>query len=335
MRKNKSRSKELIFLKNIFKENLDSVKKYLEENPKKGTISYENKVFQYGDISRLLPYYDWEATPLDIFEEIKEYYHLDTLKKDVKESIEKRYNMPKGILVGKSKADMLLIFEDQNKLVLSYKDSDSKATKLGQVSGSTFYKNAFLQGGFLIEHENRTPPDIQFEDSNTGLSESQRKKLNIKHLELAYIKTQYPTYWNDYVCSNINKSKEILQKFGNTIKDDFESFITFINLTLFGIESPPPYFGIMMDDKIINSDQIYNFFTENLKSIEIKDFYTQNKYSLIIEMKTKIGDYYLCKIEPAFDGAKMGVSQTKGVIYYFQQYPTKGNHIWSLLKKIK
>lgn len=334
MRKNKSRSKELVFLKNIFKENLDFVRKYLENNPKEGIINCKNKVFQYGNISRLLPDYDWEAKPLDISGEIKEFYHLDSLKKDVKISIEKKYNMPEGVLVGKSKADILLIFEDKTKLVLSYKDNDNKA-KLGQVSKRTSYKNALLEGGFLIENENKIPPDVQYEDSNTGLSKKQRDKLKEKDLELAYIKTEYPTYWNDYVCSNINKSKEILQKFGNTIKDDFESFITFINLTLFGIEEPPSYFKIMIEDKIINSDQIYDFFTKNLECIEIKDFYTQNKYSLIIEMKTKIGDYYLCKIEPAFDGARKGVSQTKGIIYYFQQYSTGDNHIWNLFKKIK
>ena len=62
------------------------------------------------------------------------------------------------------------------------------------------------------------------------------------------------------------------------------------------------------------------------------------KDSWVINASIGDRDYVICKIEPSFDGAEANVSQTKGVIYYFQEgssvrKPADGS-VWDLLSEI-
>jgi hypothetical protein len=51
----------------------------------------------------------------------------------------------------------------------------------------------------------------------------------------------------------------------------------------------------------------------------------KNKTSLIINLELNGKIYSLTKIEPSFEGAGSKISQTKGIIYHFQQYPNTSN----------
>jgi len=62
------------------------------------------------------------------------------------------------------------------------------------------------------------------------------------------------------------------------------------------------------------------------------------KDSWVITARVGNRRYVICKIEPSFDGAKPEVSQTKGVIYYFQEgsglrAPADGS-VWDLLSDV-
>ena len=46
----------------------------------------------------------------------------------------------------------------------------------------------------------------------------------------------------------------------------------------------------------------------------------EGKKSLLVSIKIKNQIYGLTKIEPSFDGWRDVVSQTKGIIFYFQEY---------------
>jgi hypothetical protein len=103
---------------------------------------------------------------------------------------------------------------------------------------------------------------------------------------------------------------------------------------LFGTIDVPKDSGILINENIIMSDEIIKFFKYSSYTIECEYYNTENKFSLIIFLKFADVKYGITKIEPSFDGAKKNVSQTKGIIYYFQQYPNNTNHIWQLLKNI-
>ena len=57
----------------------------------------------------------------------------------------------------------------------------------------------------------------------------------------------------------------------------------------------------------------------------------KGKKSYIIWVDFNGTRYGLTKIEPAFDGTKVSVEQTKGVIFYFQEHPRKGKSYKDLL----
>lgn len=56
--------------------------------------------------------------------------------------------------------------------------------------------------------------------------------------------------------------------------------------------------------------------------------------SLVIKVKDKLGqEYVACKIQPALDGGEENVSQTKGIIYYFQEGRQLGlPTVWDLIE---
>lgn len=330
-RKNTSRSKELDIVKHAFKNNLPAVKKYLKNNPRGGKLVDNDVVFEYGNIERLIPDMNWDIIPDNsLGEDAQHIYHLDGLGKDRKEEIENNYNLQKGILSGKCKADLLII-----KLlgidIVSYKDS-SKIAKLGQVSASIVYNNVQLQGGLIFPI-----PEIdnaQITHNDTDLSPEQFEKLGNKDIKLAYFKKLDPATWNNYVQNCLDNAKLQLIKFSKVIQENKYSFISFISKTIYGQEQIPDNIKLIMNNYVIGSETVKYFFENCNYKILTHDHFTQNKFSLIVQIEINNKIYGITKIEPAFDGAKSNVSQTKGIIFYFQQYPAKGLHIWQLLKDI-
>lgn len=333
-RKNTSRSKEIDIVINVFKDDKKKFKDYVINNPKGGNYMVQDVFFKYGNIERLIDTIDWDFDTFDSpLKEIKGIYHLDSISTKEKKSIETYHNLQDGILTNKSKADILVLTES-NPFVLSFKDG-TVTSKLGQVSTEMRYNKAVLKGGLLLPFlsENNIS-DTKILQNLTGLSNSQFEKLTYKDKYYAYIKFNHQNEWNNYVNATYTEAINQLINFGEVISRDKDSLIHFVLITLFGRINVPNYFNLLINDKLILSDKIINFFYLGNYSIKIEHYKTEKKFSLLIHLLINDTNYGITKIEPAFDGARENVSQTKGIIYYFQQFPNNGNHIWKLLKDI-
>jgi hypothetical protein len=62
----------------------------------------------------------------------------------------------------------------------------------------------------------------------------------------------------------------------------------------------------------------------------------KGKLSLIVTAElTDTSKYIVCKVEPSPDGGKLKASQTKGIIYYFQEGRSVGGKtIWELIERL-
>lgn len=330
-RKNVSRSKELDIVKFVFKSDIPKLKSYLESNPNNDEYKVEDLSFKYGKIERLVQDIDWGYVPETFpITDIKVIYHLDGLDKNEKLLLEKKYKLPKGVLTSKSKADLLVITKDASEII-TFKDS-SKVAKLGQVSAKIEYGTATIEGGLLpplptIKHNVQSY-------TQTALSYEQFQKIDQNDKKLAYYKKNYPEKWNQYVELCLQNSKEQLIEFSKHILENNQVFIQFILKTLFGNSVIPENYKIIIGDKMISSQSLINFLFNGNYRVFCEEYYTENKFSLIINIQVNSVIYGVTKIEPAFDGSRDNVSQTKGIIFYFQQYSDSGKHIWDFLKDI-
>lgn len=334
MRKNTSRSKEIDLVINLYKSVIDDFRDFIKNNPTGGTYINNKVFFTYGNIERLIDTVNWQL--IDYQSPIKNItgvYHLDSLPLKNKLELELKYQLQSGVLTKKSKADIFIV-TNHNKHVLSFKDG-ATTSKLGQVSSKTEYCNAKLSGGLNLlfpYSEKMENSNIKWE--NTQLSSNQFSKLNHKDRCFAYFKNNYKELWDKFVFDSYEDAVNQLISFGNTISKDLESFKHFILITLFGRIEVPEYYNLLINDKLILSSEIIKFINNSLYKITCEHYKTSKKFSLIVYLNFGNIKYGITKIEPAFDGANEKVSQTKGIIYYFQQYPINGNNIWELLKNI-
>jgi hypothetical protein len=333
-RKNSSRSKELDIAICTFSDDSESFKEYILNNPKGGYYLKNNCFFKYGNIERLIDSINWNIknfkSPLKFINGI---YHLDSIPKEEKKRIEITYNLSSGILTYKSKADLLITTQNDLQL-LSFKDGDS-ISKLGQLSAEMNYNKAVLRGGLILPFSDVfTIENKEINHNNTSLTPAQFNKLSYQDKYFATIKKNQKDMWLKYINDSYQEAVDQLIKFGNTMSTDTESLVRFILVTLFGRVNIPNYYNLMINDKLILSNKIISFFEEGNYEVKCEHYETANKFSLIIKIIHQGKQYGITKIEPAFDGAKENVSQTKGIIFYFQQYPASQMHIWQLLKHI-
>ena len=331
-RSNNSRSKEfdIIF---CYLRTPQILLDLIQSNPNGGIYEVDGIKIEYGGIARLVS--SIEIANVDQPFDISPVYiaHVDHLSKARKLKIEAEFNLIEGSISDQnSKVDILIIDSNNKPYYISFKDADS-VTKLGQKSGEVLYKTAKLKGGLdLALPANSVPAVGQILWNQTALKESQFEKLNAKDKEFAYYKNHFNVAWQKTVTGEMNKSKTQLIAFGQALKQDNNSLIDFIGQTFAGNLILSPDFYILLGSKPIFFKNILNKITEMNPEVITEEFNTPNKFSLIIGLKINCSKYYLTKIETAFDGADKKVSQTKGVIFYFQQYPNSsdGNHFKKL-----
>ena len=86
--------------------------------------------------------------------------------------------------------------------------------------------------------------------------------------------------------------------------------------------------------ELLNNDLALNKIKSLRTRMRLAD--GRGKYSLVVNATLDDGaEYVICKIEPGFDGGENHVSQTKGIIYYFQEgrslhMPT----VWELISRL-
>jgi hypothetical protein len=335
-RKNKSRSKELDIVLCEFKNQKNNLKHYLTSNKEGGTYLTEDKSFTYGNISRIVNHINWsDDFNNPTISNIVKIYHLDSLSKEAKTFFFLQNQIPLILLSPKFKPDLLVIDVSNKHYLISFKDGTS-VSKLGQVSARINYHFASLKGGHQIEKFDFSkicfPKDLIY--SATDLNQDQFSKLTDNDKKLAFIKKNFPDEWRAHVNKCLNDANNQLVSFKKNIINNKLSFIYFITLTLFGRYPVPSEYCILINETLIFSDSIVKFLEQEIYQVTCKDYYTENKFSLLVELHFNNTIYGITKIEPAFDGKNTNVSQTKGIIFYFQEYSVESKNIWRLLKDI-
>ena len=326
---NNSRAEELKFMARFLTDPQRLLFAF-ESEPNGGSVILEEINFEWGNISGLLSVlktqkiYTHESKFLDL--NPKYIYHLDNLSSKQEQSIIKTFDIKSEALSFQTnKADILLVDRANKVTYISIKD-ELGLTKLGQVANKE-YGAAKLTGGFTAIELDRFdyPDEISFMD--TWLEEEQWKKIGLKDRRCAFLKRQYPREWDLIVENGLNAAYQCLNEFAHKIRDDRNSICQFILLTLVGQSVAQESFYIVFGSQIIDIQRLLT----NIKTInfEVKSeqYISQgkkHKESLIIWLEFPNRKYCLTKIEPAFDGgSNVKASQTKGIQYYFQHWPTK------------
>lgn len=328
-RSNSSRSKEFDLIFGYVSSPQDLLN-FIFKNPEGGSPNIGGITVEYGNISRLVPFLETNQLVKPFQIEPKYICHIDHLSKERKIEIEKKYDLEAGSITSqKSKVDLLIIDKNNHSYLLSFKDSKS-VTKLGQVSGEVKYSQAKLKGGLDKVQLPKEKIPTKFSFSETALTKDQFEKLNHQHQQFAYFKKNYPSEWERIVKAKMLEAVNQLRDFGNVIETDRNSLIEFIRLSFAGDLKNLRNFYLLFGDTCISFSKIIDRIKSANLTVEIKEHITVNKISLIINLRLSDRVYGLTKIEPSFDGESVTVSQTKGIIFYFQQYPNTGNHFKKL-----
>ena len=125
-----------------------------------------------------------------------------------------------------------------------------------------------------------------------------------------------------------------LMTFGNVLSEDRQSLVEFVGTTLAGNLKDSSDFYLVIGSKVVKFSSALRQLGSDKFNVGTQVHQTNKKTSLILNISDSIDTYSITKIEPAFDGQRIEVSQTKGVIYYFQQFPNIGNNYKSLFLDI-
>jgi hypothetical protein len=303
----------------------------ISNSPKGGVAVLEGIKFEFGNVDRLVKYIEpkfcvnpFGVKPIFIC-------HLDGLGAQRKKAIENEYDLKVGSISSKrTKADLFMVDESGKKYFISVKDGDSES-KLGQISTPMSYGSAYLNGGinFLKPEGIMVPKIILVGD--TGLSEEQFQKIGAQDRYFAFIKEKYPVVWKELVDKSEELALEEIRQFGSTLNKDKNSFISFIGQTIAGNLSNSDDFFLLVGNKVIQLSKALDFLKSAETAIYSEEYKPRKKTSLIIWIEMKNEKYCLMKIESSFEGKKSSVSQTKGIIYHFQQHLKVGNNFKQLL----
>jgi len=337
-RLNKSRSKEFDLIFGAL-DTLDSQHLLLETiktNPNGLNYVIDGIQIEYGNIERLAIELDHSIheTPF----KLKPQYicHVDSLKGPRKREVEIKYDLPTQSISGQnSKVDLLVIDSSGEPLFISFKDSDpKKSAKLGQVSKQASYGSAKLDGGLNgVSPLYEFIPDV-FDYNETALSEDQFRKSGPSNKAFAYFKHNFPVKWSKIVQETKNEALSQLREFTSTICHDRNSLLTFIADTFAGNLKESPHFYIFIQGQMLKITKILEFLNSKDLDVEIQEHCPRKKTSLIVWINIDGVKYCLTKVEPSFDGEKETVRLTKGIIFYFQQYPASGNNYKKLFLDI-
>lgn len=330
----KSRSKELSFIISIAPLSIrKDLKNYLKGLSKERRFISRGYEFIHGDILSLLSVLDYSFLfPLEFTAEKS--YHLDTLKKSEKERLERDYKLSKGSLTKKSKIDVFYVSAGE-KYLLTLKDHTGKA-KLGQFSSCTNYGTFKLCGGFnLKEYAIQKPSQVKYEQ--TALTERQFNKLSLANRAYAYIKENQSQVWNSYVNDLLNLSYDQLELFGEALNANKNDVLRdFLYKTLIGFtpNTDTESVVVLIETKSVGLVKLLDRIISHGRNFSAS---TESK-KLILSLTYNGKTFYIARVWPSFDGAKAHISQTKGIIYYIQEYSLGAdNHpcsFWDLLEEV-
>ena len=252
----------------------------------------------------------------------------------------------------KGKADLAII-EDDAIRELSVKRPNIAEVKLGQQSRREEYQfrngSSSLSGGKNIPKLRELMSDLTRRLSEVrrpgSLTEYQWSRLSEDDQQLAAAKQSFPVEWKEIVRRAMTDAGLELDRFlADALPNDGHDH--------------PYNLGVLLSHRLIGGmtegheewiTSAHGPFrlelaiqklseTATLKATWSRRPSKSGKDSWVITASVGNRRYVICKIEPSFDGAKPEVSQTKGVIYYFQEgsalrAPTDGS-VWDLLSDV-
>ena len=256
-RQTKSRAKEfdLVF---SFLSTPKTLASYIKSNPTGGKPELEGIIFEYGDISRHLKYLNplkirnpFNVSPIFVC-------HLDNVNVDRKKQIERDFNLrPDSISSKQVKADLFFVDQAGKPYFISVKDIDVPS-KLGQISREMHYGRAILHGGLsgvTLPQEN-IPVEISYKQ--TALSEKKFNNLTAADQRFSYFKKNYPKDWTEIVHMSKQNALNQIRRFAATMKDDRESLIEFLGITLAGNLKNSKDFYLLLGDEVIDFTKVIN-----------------------------------------------------------------------------
>lgn len=274
--------------------------------------------------------------------------HLDSMKAGMR--MGERDEVQLAVSRVKGKAD-ILIAEVNGIREVSFKDSSASENKLWQQSKSESYVFsgflATLNGGLnfpeLRDQLLTLKSRVVVNSPPKSLSAEQWSRLkNEQYRILAVVKESFSKEWKDYVRLALDQAgKELDTLLGVAFPSDSSghgrNLAAILSRGLIAGETPGHEEWILSMDGSARLDRAM----EQLRhepGTEVqwsRQLSPSGKPSWLVHAVVGNRRYLITKIEPSFDGARPNVSQTKGVIYYFQEgsrYKEPGERsVWNLL----
>lgn len=250
----------------------------------------------------------------------------------------------------KGKAD-ILIGEGNGIREVSFKDSSASENKLWQQSKSETYDfsglPATLLGGLnfpeLKDRLVALKSSVDVDSRPMSLSVDQWSRLkNGQHRILAIVKERLPTEWDDFVHLALDRAGTALDTvlgvaFPSGSPDHGRNLANILSRGLIAGETPGHEEWILSMDGSARLDRALEHLRHE-PGVQVwwsRQLSKSGKPSWFLRAMVGNRRYLITKIEPSFDGARPNVSQTKGVIYYFQEgsgYTEPGERsVWNLL----
>lgn len=337
-RENEARAQELCFMTGLSVEP-DLVMQSLHKRRDGGAIEVAGTRFYWGDVERLFPkdplqvlqpdptaanrfLAQLEVAPLHVV-------HVDHLSKNRRTQIERELGLHPKTLSGSLtdiKFDLFVQSKTGQQYFISVKEL-SASSKLGQVSRRTHYGRATLHGGlrgFSIP-TGHVPEEFSCNETDlkAEVFANAKKKNKKKDLAFAYFRKNYGEKWKSQVASTRDEARFQLTKFGAVIQEDRNSLMEFLRRTFAGSLAHSPDFYLALSGEAIQLVRALEKINNPEWTVEICDDSSAKLNPAILVGLRKNHDepYWITRIEASFDGANAGVSQIKGIIFYFQQYP--------------
>lgn len=257
-------------------------------------------------------------------------YHLDSCNSAFVENV---FSWRKGYLK-KCKADLISVSLNMPPQFYSVKKGKEVLKKPGQISGGVTFGRAFLGDvDTLDDLQIKTPPvgEILWEDTALKLKSFEELKGS-KHLRYAWYKKQSIS-WKYIVKLTLLDAENMLLKFWTALEEDRDSLVDFL---IYLLRGPNPeienQFHLLIGGKFFYLPDIHNY----LRHAPYEYYFKwHGKSSLIIYLNFMGKTYILAKVQFSFEGAKVEVSQMKGIVFHAQEYSQKNMFsLWDLIEDI-
>ncbi len=297
----------------------------VKSTPGGARVVLEGIEIEFGKVSSLVRHLNPDAAHWPFGVSPSHVCHLDNISADRKRALERLYGLTPGLLSARSsRADLFIIMEDGQRVLISVKD-DLASAKLGQVSSRVTYGRAVLAGGMARAQfpDGLIPKNVAY--TQTSLSPTRFAKLGMKDRECAFLKKNHAETWLKFVKESLEDADQQLKRFVDVITKDRSSFVSFVSEVTAGVLADFGEYYLLIGERLIRFSELLDQLKTSEYKVLAETYKPREKTSYIIWVELNGSRYCLTKIEPSFEGARHDTEQTKGIIFHFQQHLTAGN----------